>query len=95
MAEPLSGGTTTLGSTASLLDSSSVPMRQIIIHAHLGTDEVSIGNSDVTADDRTGFVDGGGEFKFGPFEPGIGIRPNGIYLLGTAGQRVTWSGVPS
>jgi hypothetical protein len=70
-------------------------MRQIDIAIQAGGSVCYIGNVGVSASDHVALITTGSEFMFGPFEPGIGIRPNGIYLLGTAGQKITWSGVPA
>jgi len=82
----------TLGVARTALSTSNVPCRQITIRAHEGTDEMSIGLSDVDPATRFGFVSDGEAFTIGPFNDGRGLRPNEVFVVGTVGDRLTWFG---
>ena len=91
---PISGGVTTLlGVYAQQLSSLTTPCRQISIRSHLDNDEISVGNAGVTVGDRYAFLLELENYTIGPFDAGQGIRPCDVYVVGTMGNAVTWSGV--
>lgn len=94
----LSGGLTTLGSTATRLADEDTPMCQLTIRVSASASaRIYFGNSNVTNGEilAHGFVDPGEWHTWGPFEAGRGIRPSQIFLAGTAGDRILWSGWPA
>jgi hypothetical protein len=90
------GGQHTVSASATALDSSAVPMRQITIRSKSGNAILYFGNSDVTATPTNahGFLNAGESWTFGPYSPG-GVRPEQIYIIGTGSDVVFWSGIPA
>ena len=84
---------TLLGSNATQLSSEEEPCRQISMRSHDGNTEISIGHSDVDPATRYGFIRAGESYTIGPFPPGVGIRPCDVYVAGSVGDALTWSGV--
>ena len=82
-----------LGPFAQRLSPVTTPCRQITIRSHEGTGEISIGPAGVTAGDRWGFTLELETFDLGPFGAGQGLRPCDVYVVGTPGDYLTWSGV--
>lgn len=54
---------------------------------------MSIGPVGVNAGDRWGFILELETFDLGPFAAGQGLRPCDVYVVGTPGDYLTWSGV--
>lgn len=92
----LFGGLVTLGSEGTRLSSEDTPMCQLTIRTLETAARVYFGNSDVTAatTNAHGFIDGGEWHSWGPYGRGGGIRPSQVFLAGTAGTVVLWSGFP-
>lgn len=91
----LLGGITTLGSEATRLSSEETPMTQLSIRSNAGASDVYFGNVDVTHAEHIGYIEGGESYQWGPFTAGRGIRPCQVFLYGTAGDRVIWTGWPA
>jgi hypothetical protein len=94
---PLFGGITILGNQATLLSSESTPMSQVTIRTLPTAARAYFGNVDVTpgGDNAHGYIEGGEWHTWGPYSRGGGIRPLQIFLAGTAGTTVLWSGWPA
>ena len=94
---PLFGGLTTLGSNATRLADDDTPMCQLTIRSADTAALIYFGNSTVTNADTLahGRISGGEWHVWGPYESGRGIRPSQIFLAGTAGDKVLWSGFPA
>ena len=93
----MTGGQHTVSGTATVLDSSEIPMRQITVRAKAGTSIMYFGGSDVTAvpANAHGYINAGESWTFGPFSAGSGIKPTEIYIIGTAADVLFWSGIPA
>jgi hypothetical protein len=91
------GGQHTVVASATVLDSSTVPCRQITVRTEAGAGILYFGNSNVTATPTNahGYINAGESWTFGPFAPGSGIMPSEIYIIGTADDVLFWSGIPS
>ena len=94
---PISGGVTTVlgGLGATQLSPIKTPCRQLSIRSHVGNSEMSIGDLKVAPGTRWAFILEGETWSLGPFQPGIGIRPCDIYLIGGTLEAVTWVGIHS
>lgn len=93
---PISGTVATLmGILGQQLSSIDTPCRQLSLRSHPGNGEISIGHQGVTVGDRYAFILESEPYTIGPFGPGQGIRPCDIYIVGTVGDSVTWSGIHS
>jgi hypothetical protein len=88
------GGVHTVSATPVVLSSDTTPCRAIAIRlrsAAVGT--IYIGDENMTgADDAFAFVEPGESFGYQSFLPASGMRPNEIYIIGTAGDKLHWSG---
>jgi hypothetical protein len=86
-----------LGSQATLLSSDATPLCQVTIRTLSTAARVYFGNVDVTpaGDNAHGYIEGGEWHVWGPYTRGSGIRPAQIFLAGTAGTAVLWSGWPA
>ena len=91
------GGQHTVAATAGALDSSDTPCRQITIRSKAGNSILYFGNSDVTATPTNahGYLNAGESWTFGPYSPGSGVRPEQIFIIGTASDVLFWSGIPA
>jgi len=96
-APSLFGGLVTLGSEATRLSSEDTPMCQLTIRSGDTAATIYFGNSDVTNAETLahGRIAGGEWHVWGPYEAGRGVRPSQIFLAGTAGDKVLWSGWPA
>jgi hypothetical protein len=93
----LFGGVLTLGSQATLLSPETTPMCQLTFRTLPTSERVYFGNSNVTpgGDNSHGYIAPGEYHTWGPFMRGGGIRPAQVFLAGTAGTVVLWSGYPA
>ncbi len=94
---PVSGGVTSVlgGVAKTQLSPIGTPCRQLSIRSHVGNTEMSIGGKDVGPGTRWAFILEGETWSLGPFQPGVGIRPCDIYLIGGTLEAVTWVGIHS
>jgi hypothetical protein len=87
------GGVHTVSATPTVLSSNVLPCRAITLRsrsASVGT--TYIGDSSLTdADDAFAFIEPGESFGYQSFLPASGMRPNEIYIVGEAGDKVHWS----
>lgn len=93
----LFGGVCVLGSSATRLSDEDTPMSQLTIRGSVSNSAeiVYIGNSDVSSNNAHAFLEKKEAFTWGPYTRGGGIRPSQVFLLGSVGDRVMWSGFPA
>jgi hypothetical protein len=91
----LIGGITVLGNNATRLSDDDTPMTQLSIRSNSTAADVYFGSASVTHVDHVGYIEGGESFQWGPYTAGRGIRPSQVFLYGTAGDRVIWTGWPA
>ena len=93
------GGEHTISGTAKRLDDSSVPCRLITIRLDVGASPCYFGNADAdVGGQRHGYLTAteteGESWTFGPYQNG-GLRPQELYIFGTAGDILFWDGTPA
>jgi hypothetical protein len=91
------GGKVELAATPTKLDDSSdgaIPCRIVTIRAEISNSKMFFGGSD---GEPHGYLiataTAGESWTFGPFQMGSGIRPNEIYVWGTANDQIYWNGL--
>ena len=88
------GRVLTVSASPIVLSSSTTPCRAIAIRLRsnaVGT--IYVGDSSLTGeDDAFAFVEPGESFGYQSFLPASGMRPNEIYIIGEAGDKLHWSG---
>jgi len=94
----MTGGVHTIGATAAKLANDDNPYTKITVRLNLSGNQTFFGNSDVASDGTNahGYLvataTSGESWTFGPYPSGAGIKPSDLYFVGTAGDKLFWTG---